>query len=131
MARPFLSSSLVPSARIAERKKFVLDVVSVVLILIILVSCFRFHIDGVKNWWRRRVAAARYNRLKKSDVEMLKASFKRDTHVTCSIDLGGYQSHTIDASVSQLEKTSELCAWTRRGESPCIPQWRSDVIAVL
>ena len=129
-ARPLTA---VRASRSAERAQRLFDVILVLSVLFLVVSCIRFHYDGVKNWWRRRVAAARYKRMKKSDtesgavmevepaayasgpedeptfMETLKASITRDKQVTCVIDLGaGAKAHTIDASVGQLEKVSEL-----------------------
>ena len=50
-----------------ERKHFILNVITAALLLFLAVSCFRFHLDGIKNWWRRRVAAAQYKKMKKDD----------------------------------------------------------------
>jgi len=114
-----------------ERKRTLLNALTIVLVAFLIISFIRFHLDGVKNWWRRRVAAARYKRHKKDDTseletahddaymsgaedepsifETLKASLTRDVTASCTIDLGtGGATHTIDASVGKLEKVSEL-----------------------
>ena len=106
-----------------ERKHFILNVITAALLLFLAVSCFRFHLDGIKNWWRRRVAAAQYKKMKKDDndkergdpedapaptfLETLRATFTRDATRPCVVDIG-YTTHTIDVSCSALQKVSEL-----------------------
>jgi hypothetical protein len=110
-----------------------LSYVNIAIVLFLVISCARFHKDGVQNWWRRRVAAARYKRMKKDDsspdaeqeldsapyvsgsedeptfFETLRATISADAQVPCTVDLGdGAGVHTIDASVAKLEKLSEL-----------------------
>ena len=107
--------------------QLLVDLALVALGLILAVSCLRLHLEGIRSWWRRRVAAARYKRAKKEDgaddldashddddvaptfVQTLLASFTRDTQVPCTIDLGsGAKAVTIDACVASLERVSEL-----------------------
>ena len=107
--------------------QLLVDLVLIACVLFLVVSCVRFNLEGMRSWWRRRVAAARYKRAKKEDsaddldashddddvtptfVQTLLASFTRDTQVPCTIDLGsGAKAVTIDACVASLERVSEL-----------------------
>ena len=120
----------------ADKAQRIFDVILVVLVLYLILHFYRFHKDGVQNWWRRRVAAARYKKMKKHDteegesveleptveghlsgpedeptfMETLKLTLTRDKTVPCTIDLGGnaFKPQTIDANVGKLEKVSEL-----------------------
>ena len=122
-----------PHAETAQR---VFDVILVLCVLFLILSFLRFHKQPVQDWWRRRVAAARYKKMKKHDteegdsavdalepsaeasgpedeptfMETLKLTLTRDKMVPCTIDLGGhaFKPQTIDASVGKLEKVSEL-----------------------
>lgn len=124
---------------------WVLNYITVVLVLMLVWSFIRFHQDGVKNWWGRRRAAARYKRAKKDDsladaaeagdnlsgaeeeptfMETLKASFTKDRSSKCTVDLGsGAKTVTMDAQLGTLEKVSELpfllqqaCRYSGNGE---------------
>jgi len=121
--------------RMLRKHGWALNYVTYVLIVFLVWSFLRFHQEGVKNWWTRRRAAARYKNAKKDDeaaedtdgpepsfMETLKATFTKDKSSKCTVDTG-VKVHTMDAQLGTLERVSELpfllqqaCRYSGNGE---------------
>ena len=118
-----------------ERHERAFHYLTIVLCLFLLWSFVTFHKDGVKNWWDRRRAAARYKRAKKDDsvspaeeagefagsdeeptfMETIYATFTRDKSTKVTVEMEGGKTHQMDAQIGALQKVSELPFFLQQG----------------
>jgi hypothetical protein len=128
--------------RLLRKHGWILNYITGVLLVFLFWSFVQFHKDPVKNWWGRRVAAARYKRAKKDDsieqagedptagsedeptfFETLKLAFTKDPTTKCVVEGVGGKAITMDVRIGSLQKVSELpfllqegCRYSGNGE---------------